>query len=216
MQRAGFPLALAKGFGADEIGVFAPQLAFPLAGLAGVVLPGNEAVVGGVVAAVVYVLSHGVVNVLDEAAVEGDAQQGGKHAFGHAVSGVGPLGVAPFGHEVAVPQHEAVGGGPAGGHGPEQLAKNLLLGGEIGRHLGSFLGLGEGHGLGQAGSVEAGGGRSLALPGLAGRRKIGGGGAVSAGRGRAGAGNHCRQDQPEKQISKHKKQQKPGLNVRPS
>ena len=118
---------------AGKIGFFAPQFAFPLAGLAGVMPPGDEAVVGRALTAAVHLLRHRVVDVVDEAAVASDAQQGGEHAFGHAVGGVGPLGVAPLGHKVAVAEHEAVSGGPPGrGRGPSNLPKNSSCVGKVG------------------------------------------------------------------------------------
>src|SRR6185436_17977931 len=82
---AGF---LAEGFGADEGVGLAEHFAFPFAGLGGVVLPGDLGVVRGFVAAVLDVMGEGVVDVVDEAAVEGEAQKRGEVAFGDAVGGV--------------------------------------------------------------------------------------------------------------------------------
>src|SRR5207248_1293870 len=116
---------------ADERVRLAEQRALPLAGLRRVVLPGDLRVVRRVVTAVADGLADRVLDALDEAAVDGQTEEGGQVTFGDAVGRIDGPRVAELGDDVAVAKDEAVDGRPRLGDRAERPAEGRLLGGEV-------------------------------------------------------------------------------------
>ena len=120
-------LAVAELLHAHEIGILAPQRAFPFALLLQVVLPGDFGVVRRIVAAVVDVFRHRIVDVLDQAALHGQAADRGEEALGDAVDGIVGVDIAELRDDVAVPDDDAIGGRALFRQRPEHGAEGADL-----------------------------------------------------------------------------------------
>src|SRR3954452_197055 len=73
--------------------------------------PGDARTVRRVVAAIVDVFGDGIVDVLDQPALDGQAADCRDEALGDAVDGIVRVYVAELGCDVSVPDDDAVGGG---------------------------------------------------------------------------------------------------------
>ena len=99
--------------------------------------------------AVVDVVAHRIVHAADQAAVEGQAGDGGQVALAGAEGHVRARGVAPLRHEVAVAQHQPVRT-TTGPGGADDLGEGPLVGVRLANHRlqvgrpGGLVGHGEG------------------------------------------------------------------------
>src|SRR5215470_5170517 len=91
----------------DQVGL-APQLTFPFGGLLQQVVPSDRSVARRLETAIVDLAPHRLMNVPDQAAIEGEAGEDREVALRGAEGQVIARGIAPFGDDLAVTQHEAV------------------------------------------------------------------------------------------------------------
>ncbi len=175
LQRARLARALAEFLHAEEGVRLAEERAFPLAGLRGMVAPRDGLVLRRVVAAVLDLISNAGVDVLDQAAVQRQAEQRRQHALGGAVERLSGGGVAELGDDGAAAEDEAVGAAAAGRERPERLAEDALLVRVVARALG-LVRARELDGRLELRRVEAGRGRVAPRPGgvTRGRDVVGG------------------------------------------
>src|SRR5690349_8359909 len=87
---------------------FTKHRTFPFAGLIRVMPPGDLRIVRRVIAAILYIVPHWIVDVLDHPTIYGHSENRRQEAFCHAVRGIGGSSVSPLGHNVAVTNDDAV------------------------------------------------------------------------------------------------------------
>src|SRR4051812_47476155 len=98
------PLAVAELLDANEVGVLSPKGPFPFALLLEMVLPGDLGVVRRIVTAIVNVASDGVVDVLNQIALHGQAANDREKTLGNAIDRIVGFGIAKLRDDVSVPQ----------------------------------------------------------------------------------------------------------------
>src|SRR6185369_3524129 len=106
----------------------AKHRSFPFAGLISVMPPGDLRIVRRVVAAILYIVLHRIVDVLYHPAFYGQSKNSRQEALCHAVSRIYGGSVSPLGHDVAVTNDDAVCLGSSLGNRTKQSAKCLDLG----------------------------------------------------------------------------------------
>src|SRR3989337_1275346 len=119
-----------------------PERTFPVAGLPQQMVPGDRAVVRRGEFVRGHVGLHPMVQVADQTAIVGQAYRRGQKALGHAERHVHSRGLAPLGHDVALP-HDDTGHVPAGLEradsfavwlaGPNNLVLQCQIAGGLGR-----------------------------------------------------------------------------------
>ena len=131
------------------------------------IFPGDFGVVGGVISAIVYVIGHGFIDVLNEAPFDGETAYGREETLGDAIDRVVGFGVAEGSDDVAVPQNDAVGGGALFG----QIAADLTESADLIFVEVPWVGMGDRKidGFLEFGGVEAEISGGLALPVAGGR-----------------------------------------------
>src|ERR1700693_2582644 len=161
----------------DQIGL-APQLALPFRSLLQQVAPGDAVVVRRVEAAILDRAPHRLVEIADQPAIPSEPGEDRQIALGDAEGLVDLAGVAPFGDDPALPQHQAVRAA-AWAHRAERLVPGRLLAeiglddmGEVAPPGRLALGGEPGRG-GDRGEIETGGGRLAVFPCRIWRGKIG-------------------------------------------
>src|SRR5258706_14822118 len=132
----------------------AEHLAFPLARLVRVMSPGDSGVMRRIVASVLDVIAHRIVETLDDSAIDRQAEDSRQEALRYAVGGIDVLGVAPLGDDVAMSKNDAIRLRAFLRKRPEHGAEGRDLSREVTRDL-SLLGLGESNRLFQERGVEA-------------------------------------------------------------
>src|SRR5215471_426240 len=105
MQVAGLSGSGPELFGAKERVGLPEHRPFPFAGLAGVVLPGDLGVVWRVVTAIGNVVLHWISNVLDQATVDCQTQQGGEVTLSNAIGGIDACRVSKLRYDVSPAQN---------------------------------------------------------------------------------------------------------------
>ncbi len=114
----------------------AEERAFPLAGLCGMLAPGDSLVLRRVVTAILDLISDAGIDVFDQSSVERQAEQRRQHALGGAVDRFHGGGVAELGDDGAAAEDEAVGTPALRRERPERPAEDALLVREVAWALG--------------------------------------------------------------------------------
>ena len=110
-----------------------PQFTFPLGGLLQMLMPGNCGILQRIVSTIVHILPHRVMDIANQPLVDGHSDKRREITLGCAVGRINRSGITELGHNVTLPNHQAVRVGPSIRHRPEQLTEHFLLIGKIHR-----------------------------------------------------------------------------------